>query len=212
MTTVTLTFDNGPEPDVTPLVLRTLRRHGLLSTFFVIGEKLRDRRKLSEAARADGHWIGNHTYTHMVPLGRVRQVGSALREIELTDALIGDLAHPRQFFRPFGNGGDLGSGLLNREALAYLQARGHTCVLWNAIPRDWVDPQNWVERALELCRASTHTLMVLHDIPTGAMNQLDSFLGRAKDEGAVFVQEFPSQCVILERGRIVQDVRPYLGD
>ncbi|HKU98762.1 MAG TPA: polysaccharide deacetylase family protein [Vineibacter sp.] len=63
MATITLTFDNGPEPDVTPGVLDTLARHGLTSTFFVIGEKLAmpGRRALSERAAAEGHWIGNHT-------------------------------------------------------------------------------------------------------------------------------------------------------
>ncbi|MBL8582534.1 MAG: polysaccharide deacetylase family protein [Rhizobiaceae bacterium] len=212
MTTITLTFDNGPDPDVTPMVLRTLRRHGTQATFFVIGEKLRDRRRLSEHARGEGHWIGNHTYTHLVPLGQSREGGVALREIEQTDTLLGDLAHPRQFFRPFGNGGNLGSGLLNREALRYLQASGHTCILWNAVPEDWVYPESWVERALDLCFANEHSLLVLHDLPTGAMTHLDTFLHRAKDRGATFVQEFPGDCIILESGRIVRDIQPYLSD
>jgi len=211
MTTITLTFDNGPDPDVTPHVLQILRQHDVKATFFVIGEKLRDRRHLSEMAQADGHWIGNHTYTHLVPLGQCREDGLAVREIERTDSLLGDLAHPRHFFRPFGNGGDLGSGLLNAEALTYLQSRGHTCVLWNAIAEDWVYPTGWVERALELCFANDHALLVLHDLPTGAMAYLDGFLSRAKDRGATFTQEFPPDCVLIESGTIIQDVQPYLS-
>ena len=107
MTTITLTFDNGPEPDVTPHVLDTLRRHDIRSTFFVVGEKLRERRHLAERAHADGHWIGNHTYTHRLPLGMNSEPGAAVAEIERTERLIGDLAHPRRLFRPFGNGGQL---------------------------------------------------------------------------------------------------------
>lgn len=212
MTTITLTFDNGPDPDVTPMVLRTLRSHRTQATFFVIGEKLRDRRRLSEEARAEGHWIGNHTYTHLVPLGQSREDGVALRELERTDSLLGDLAHPRHFFRPFGNGGQLGSGLLNREALRYLQANRNTCILWNAVPEDWIYPDGWVERALDLCFANQHALLVLHDLPTGAMNHLDTFLHQAKDRGATFAQEFPADCIILESGRVVGDIRPYLSD
>lgn len=49
MTTITTTFDNGPDPDVTPEVLDTLRRHDIKSTFFVLGDKLRDRRKLGKS-------------------------------------------------------------------------------------------------------------------------------------------------------------------
>jgi peptidoglycan/xylan/chitin deacetylase (PgdA/CDA1 family) len=212
MTTITLTFDNGPDPEVTPLVLKTLRKHDIRSTFFVIGEKLRDRRQLSEMAQAEGHWIGNHTYTHLVPLGQCREDGFAISEIERTESLLGNLAHPRLLFRPFGNGGDLGSGLLNREALAYLQSYGYTCVLWNAVPEDWAYPTGWVERALALCFANEHSLLVLHDLPTGAMEHLDAFLAFAKDRGAVFTQDFPRDCVLIESGTVLRDVQPYLGD
>jgi peptidoglycan/xylan/chitin deacetylase (PgdA/CDA1 family) len=212
MTTITLTFDNGPDPEVTPLVLRTLRKHDVRSTFFVIGEKLRDRRHLSEMAQAEGHWIGNHTYNHLIPLGHCRENGIAKQEIERTESLLGNLAHPRLFFRPFGNGGHLGSGLLNREALAYLQASRQTCVLWNAVPEDWAYPTGWVERAISLCFGHEHALLVLHDLPTGAMSKLDGFLALAKDRGASFAQDFPAECVLIECGMINRDVRPYLGD
>jgi peptidoglycan/xylan/chitin deacetylase (PgdA/CDA1 family) len=104
MTIVTLSFDNGPDPDVTPHVLDTVRRHHIQSTFFVLGHKLRDHRKLAERAHAEGHWIGNHTYNHIVPLGSSIEEGFATSEIERTEQLIGDLAHARRFFRPFGGG------------------------------------------------------------------------------------------------------------
>jgi len=212
MTTITLSFDNGPDPDVTPMVLDTLRRHDLRSTFFVLGDKLRDRRKLSERAHAEGHWIGNHTYNHLVPLGMSAESGIAAGEIARTEALIGDLAHERRFFRPFGGGGLLDQRLLNREAFAHLQREAYTCVLWNVIPEDWAHPEGWVERALELCFAQDHALIVLHDLPTGAMRQLDRFLGLAKDRGARFQQDFPAACVPIERGRLVRAIEPYITE
>ena len=66
---LTLTFDNGPEPAVTPVVLDVLAHHGVLSTFFVIGSKLADpkARACAERAHAEGHWIGNHTFSHGIP-------------------------------------------------------------------------------------------------------------------------------------------------
>lgn len=212
MTTITLSFDNGPDPDVTPQVLDTLRRHDLRSTFFVLGDKLRDRRKLSERAHAEGHWIGNHTYNHLVPLGMSAESGVAAGEISRTEALIGDLAHERRFFRPFGGGGLLDARLLNREALGHLQREAYSCVLWNVIPEDWAHPEGWVERALELCFAQEHALIVLHDLPTGAMNQLDRFLGLAKDRDARFQQDFPEACVPIERGRLVRAIEPYITE
>ncbi len=212
MTTITLSFDNGPDPDVTPQVLDILARHGLKSTFFVLGDKLRDRRKLSERAHAEGHWIGNHTYNHLVPLGMSAERGVAAAEIVRTEALIGDLAHERRFFRPFGGGGVLDQRLLNHEALAHLQCEAYTCVLWNVIPEDWAHPDGWVERALALSFAQDHALVVLHDLPTGAMKNLDRFLGAAKDRGASFQQDFPAACVPIERGRLVGAVEPYITE
>ena len=210
MSTITLTFDNGPDPDVTPLVLDTLGRHGIRATFFVLGDKLRDRRALAERAHAEGHWIGNHTYNHIVPLGMSSEHGIAVAEIARTQELIGDLAHPRRFFRPFGGGGNLDRNLLNEEAAEHLTAGGYTCVLWNAIPRDWAYPAGWVERALALCEAQPETLLVLHDLPTGAMKQLDRFIVAARDRGLDFVQDFPDSCVPIERGALRQQIDPYL--
>src|SRR3974390_1283879 len=106
---LTLSFDNGPEPDVTPQVLDTLARRGIKTTFFVIGEKLADpaRRRLAERAHGEGHWIGNHTYTHSLPLGLQRDPDAARHEIARTQGAIGDLAHLQRWFRPFGGGGNL---------------------------------------------------------------------------------------------------------
>ena len=63
---LTLSFDNGPTPDVTPHVLDVLGRRGVKSTFFVIGEKLvrPANRALAERAHAEGHWVGNNTWSH----------------------------------------------------------------------------------------------------------------------------------------------------
>ncbi len=139
---LTLTFDNGPEPGVTPRVLDILRERGIKTTFFVIGEKLGDpeRRRLAARAHGEGHWIGNHTFTHTVPLGLQHDAETAQNEIGRTQAAIGDLAHPHRWFRPFGGGGNLDERLLKPSVVEYLTRNKHSCVLWNAIPRDWDDP------------------------------------------------------------------------
>jgi peptidoglycan/xylan/chitin deacetylase (PgdA/CDA1 family) len=213
MPIITMSFDNGPDPDVTPHVLDTLRRHDIRSTFFVLGDKLRDRRGLVERTRAEGHWIGNHTYNHLVPLGMSAEAGMAAGEITRTQELIGELAHERRFFRPLGGGGggQLDQRLLNDEALTTLVQGRYTCVLWNVIPQDWAYPQGWVERALRLCFEIEHALIVLHDLPTGAMAGLDRFLCTAEDRGAVFQQDFPDACVPVERGRISGPIEPYVA-
>jgi peptidoglycan/xylan/chitin deacetylase (PgdA/CDA1 family) len=210
---LTLSFDNGPEPEVTPLVLDILARRGLKATFFVIGQKLADpqRRKLAERAHAEGHWIGNHSWTHSVPLGEQRTPDLAETEIGQTQRALGPLAHPRRYFRPFGGGGNLDRRLMNRDVVDYLTAGKFTCVLWNAIPRDWKDPEGWVDRGISQCRSQPWSLMVLHDLPTGAMRHLDRFLDRVEDLGGRLHQEFPPDCTPIVDGIVLRPIDDYVA-
>lgn len=209
---VTLTFDNGPEPAVTPRVLDLLGKHRIGATFFVLGSKLAEpgRRALAKRAHAEGHWIGNHTMTHSTPLGRVADPARTIAEIVDTQALIGELAHPDRLFRPFGGGGEIGPHLLNEAAVQVLASEKMTCVLWNAVPRDWADPRGWAETALAQCMAQPWTVLVLHDLPTGAMGRLNIFIERLLDHGARFRQDFPPDCVPILRGEAVRPLEPYL--
>ncbi|HLK88148.1 MAG TPA: polysaccharide deacetylase family protein [Candidatus Binataceae bacterium] len=209
---VTLSFDNGPEPEITDRVLDALRAAQVRSTFFLIGRKLADpaRRARAERAYAEGHWIGNHSLTHGRPLGRREDRDGAEEEIGSAQRLLGPLAHPDKFFRPFGAGA-LDSSLLNRRAVDYLCAGGFTCVLWTTVPRDWEDPLGWVERALNDCRTRPWSVVVLHDLPTGAMRQLDRFIARLRDARAEIVQEFPPECVPILRGRVNGPLDQYVA-
>ena len=182
MQPIFVTFDNGPEPDATPDVLDILARRGITTSFFVIGDKLREprRRALAERARAEGHQVGNHTLTHGVPLGR-RGGTEAMDEIATCDELLGPLREPARLFRPNGGGGALGPHLLNTSAARHLQQGGHTVVLWNSVPGDFDDPEGWPDRALaQHAAASAPVLMVLHDLPNGAMSAPRSRAGRLR--------------------------------
>jgi len=209
---VTLTFDNGPEPDVTPAVLDVLARVSVAATFFVLGRKLADPRcrALAERAADEGHWIGNHTYTHETPLGQIRSADAPEAEIGRTQALIGALSHPDKLFRPFGGGGVIGQHLLSPGALHHLEAGGFTCVLWNVIPRDWEHTATWPERAMELMRKLPWSLVVIHDLPTGAMAEIERFIDMVRIAGGRFRQDFPPDCVPLHRGRTVLPMAPYV--
>lgn len=60
-----LTFDDGPIPDVTPFVLKTLKDFDAKATFFCIGDNIRKHPEIFEQLKKDGHQIGNHTYNHL---------------------------------------------------------------------------------------------------------------------------------------------------
>jgi len=61
---VALTFDDGPDPDVTPAVLDILDRHGAKASFFCIGRKVEEHPEVAALAAARGHTVENHSYSH----------------------------------------------------------------------------------------------------------------------------------------------------
>ena len=210
---LTLSFDNGPTPDVTPLVLDVLARRGVKSTFFVIGEKLAQpgNRALAERAHAEGHWIGNHTWSHSLPFGLMTP-DAAKAEFDRAQQELGILMHPRCYFRPYGQGGNLDRRLLSRPLLDHLAREKATIVLWSALPRDWQDADGWVDRALGQVAARPWSLMVLHDIAGGAMQNLDRFLGLVAERGGRVRQEFPPDCMPMVDGEMKFPIDGFLSD
>ena len=209
---LTLSFDNGPTEDVTPRVLDVLGRRGVKTTFFVIGEKLTQpgNRRHAERAHAEGHWIGNHTWSHSLPFGLMEE-NAAIAEFDQTQNAIGALVHPHRYFRPYGQGGNLDKRLLSRAVVDHIARAQATIVLWSALPRDWEDTEGWVERALTQCAASPWSLMVLHDLPTGAMRHLDRFLALVEQRGGRVRQDFPPDCLPMVDGQMKFEIDGFLA-
>ncbi len=210
---VTLTFDNGPTPEVTPHVLDCLADHSVKSTFFVVGAKAASTRgsAIIQRASREGHWIGNHTFTHTTPLGELDR-SAALAEFEQAEAVLSCLEQPKRLFRPYGRAGRLGQHLLHPVIIEKLQSGPYWCVLWNCLPGDWRDPDGWVSRALDGCRSRSWTLLVLHDLSTGAMAHLDRFIRALRAEGFELTQDYPPECVPIADGKILQPMDQYVAE
>lgn len=210
---VSLTFDNGPTPGVTEAVLDTLRRHGIAATFFVVGENVETPagRDLLRRIAAEGHRLGNHTYTHTVLFGAEEDQGRVIAEIDRTQALLGDLGAER-LFRPYGGGGHLDKRVMSRTGYDHLRAQGYTMVLWNSIPGDWMDPDGWPDTACRHIAEHDWTVTVVHDLPTGAMASLERFLTRAHADGVEFRTDFPAELVPLVAGTPILPIDAILSD
>ncbi|MEQ8321723.1 MAG: polysaccharide deacetylase family protein [Rhodospirillales bacterium] len=204
-TRLTYTFDNGPWPGATDKLLDFLAERDIKATFFVVGERLQDpeSRKLAERAKAEGHWIGNHTLTHSTPLGRDGGQERVEREIGFTESLMGDLAHPRKFFRPNGSG-SLGKHILSQEAQDYLAENKYTMVTWNSVPQDWIEPhRDWLARANDDLDQLDWPLLVLHDKFIAEMlDTLKAFHDGLIERGIDVVQDFEPAYLPIEMGRV----------
>jgi peptidoglycan/xylan/chitin deacetylase (PgdA/CDA1 family) len=205
---VTLTFDNGPTPGVTDQVLDILAERSLRAIFFVVANRVEG----DAAARAlltrmvgDCHRVGNHSLTHGRPLGELREQ-ETIAEIATARDVLREFTGENFLFRPWGTEGQLDRRCLNRSAVDYLVSGKHTCVLWNSVPRDWADPGGWVARALADIGGREHTVVVIHDVPSGAMSALPRFLDELDREGVAVTGELSDECVPIIDGRIISPV------
>lgn len=120
---VAFTFDDGPDPVMTPAVLELLARRGARATFFVVGSRAAAHPELVRRIVAEGHAVGSHTYAHahvfhfLSPSRMRREVEDGMAAVEAITA-----RRPRLFRPPQG----LRTPLL-RDALAPLEVR---CVTW----------------------------------------------------------------------------------
>lgn len=90
---IALTFDDGPIPEVTPLVLDILDAKGVKATFFMVGQNIERHPELLEEVRKRGHGVGNHTLHHLQ--GRKSSTAGYIR-----DSIIGERLTGSQLFRP----------------------------------------------------------------------------------------------------------------
>lgn len=184
-----LTFDDGPNPAITPLLLDLLDRHQVRATFFLIGAWVREAPSLANEIAARGHTLGNHTDTHpsLALLSRQRIADELAR---CDDTIESATARKPQWMRPpFGFRSPLLDGILRRRGGA-----GAGVVMWSAWARDW-KPQPTGPVIERLRRARRGDIVLLHDGDHRTMSSdrrhtvaaLEYWLPRWKDSGIRFV-------------------------
>ena len=136
---VALTFDDGPDPEWTPQILDVLKREGVPASFFIIGENGQANPALVRRIVADGHDIGNHTFTHP-NLGEIPTRVTAL-EMNATQRLIESLTgRTTTLFRPpyFGDAEPTTPDEV--EPIVEAKRLGYITVGLRVDPDDWALP------------------------------------------------------------------------
>jgi peptidoglycan/xylan/chitin deacetylase (PgdA/CDA1 family) len=198
-----LTFDDGPNPSITPKLLDLLDRYGAKATFFLIGRYVRECPELVKETVARGHEVGNHTELHPNLLWlnptKVRV------EIRLChDAIRGAIGTSPKWFRP-------PYGMRNPWVIPTARELGYRTVMWTLIPGDWREkPAEWLiprmqpiadqaqrspESGSTAAAAGTGDVLCLHDGGHRELNSdrtrtlaaLEHWLPRWRDLGLQFV-------------------------
>lgn len=152
---VSLTFDDGPDPEWTPRVLDVLAREGVRAAFFLIGQRARRAPEQARRIADAGHDLGNHTWSHP----SLWRCGPAHTEREIADghAAIADAAGaPPRFFRPPW-------GKTNLAMFGVARELRTPCVFWTVQPesRRPIVPAEQTRRGLARARAGA--IYDLHD-------------------------------------------------
>lgn len=172
---ITLTFDDGPDPQATSQILDILSENGIKAYFFVIGEKAEKHPELLRRIVEEGHHIGNHTYTHssLFPLSGKPCIEDNIRACDsVIDSALGDGplivedGRERLFRPPFG--------VTNPDIGKIVKYTGHKVIGWNvrsfdtSIVKDSLSPAE-AREAIDRCvgrimrKARPGSVILLHD-------------------------------------------------
>lgn len=154
---VALTFDDGPHPTHTPVLLDILARYNVKATFYVIGQMVRRYPEILHRIVAEGHEVGNHTWTHPT-LSRLGN-GSVLNEIDRTQEIVWRTvgALPVTMRPPYG-------AFTNRQSHMLSDQRNIPTIMWSVDPQDWRRPGSSVVAARMVHGAQPGSVILAHDI------------------------------------------------
>ena len=169
--------------------------------FFAVGRNVvaDGGRRLVEQSVAAGHVVGSHTWSHTVTFGPAG-ADDVDRELDDGRRAVADAGGDGLLFRPYGAGGAIDDRLMSAHGARRLLDDGCTCVLWNSVPGDWLDPDGWTTDALADIASQPWTVVVVHDVADAALGRLDEFLTRCADEGVTFTLDVPDSCTPIRSG------------
>lgn len=177
-----LTFDDGPDPDLTPKILDILAKHEIKAFFFVIGQKAEAHPAICQRILQEGHGLGNHSYSHhpfMSLFSKKRLHAELTKSQEVFRTLFGKKA---MWFRP-------PIGYTNPNYASVLRKMGLRTMGWTLRSYDSVlsTPEKLHRRLITRIRPGQ--IVLLHDNLAVSTKVLDGFISEAKTNGIFFATE-----------------------
>jgi peptidoglycan/xylan/chitin deacetylase (PgdA/CDA1 family) len=188
---VVITFDDGPLPPYSEVILKTLAEQCVKANYFLIGQMARAHPYMVRRIYNAGHTVGTHTLDHPLVLKRLpppkveQEVDGGIAAVQ---AAIGDPKAVAPFFRI--------PGLSRSDAIDKLLA-SHSLVTWSTdvVADDWfrrITPQQIVQRAIQRLDAKGRGILLLHDIHPATALALPNLLTQLKEHGYQVVHVVPT--------------------
>lgn len=177
---ICLTFDDGPHAEVTPRVLDVLKEKQVPAVFFVIGKNIAGNEALLRRLHAEGHQIGNHSFSHSATFD-LKSAGAMLEEIRQTSALIESVIPVKvNLFRP-------PYGVTNPNLARAVKRSGMQSIGWNLRSLDTVAKSK--DALLNKLLDQTHpgSIVLLHDRCEITADVLTDYIDECHRRGYTFV-------------------------
>lgn len=176
---IALTFDDGPHPDVTPGILKTLKKHQVKATFFMLGSQVEYYPNLASDVMEAGHEIGNHTMNHQDLT--VLHPHEIREEIEQSSDLIERATgqKPTLLRPPYGALNDQVKQLANELKLSM--------IMWSVDSIDWQSREAMAVHEEVMTDVVPGAIVLLHDIHPSTAEALPLLLNSLKEQDYEFV-------------------------
>jgi len=177
---IAMTFDDGPSPETTPRLLEILKQRNIKATFFMIGQNAEHNPEIVKRILADGHEIGNHSWTH--PQLAKLSDDRVTEEITKTQNAIRDASGytPTLLRPPYGS--------ITARQKDWIENRlGLSVILWSVDPFDWKRPGASVIRQRILAGATPGAIVLSHDIHKQTVDAMPATLDALAAKGFKFV-------------------------
>ena len=177
---VAMTFDDGPHPQNTPRLLDILRARNIKATFYVIGGNVDRYPQIVRRIVAEGHEIGNHTYTHR----KLTSLSDSevTKEMQRTEDAIVRAAgvKPRTMRPPYG-------ALLQRQRSNVFGGFGYPTIMWSVDPNDWKRPGPSVVKSRILDGAHNGAIILAHDLHAPTVDAMPGTFDGLLSRGFQFI-------------------------
>lgn len=176
---IAITFDDGPYPDYTPRLLEILKQYKIKATFFPVGKMAEKYPELIRMMEAQGHLVGNHTYSHHNL--NTLSVEHVAVEIKACGYVIRDILGKEPYvFRPPG-------GDYNDDVVKIAGALGYATILWTDNPGDYMGIPSRSIALRTLSRITNGGIILLHDGTPATQEALPEIFKTLQSNGYRFV-------------------------
>ena len=181
---VSITFDDGPHPEFTPMALTLLKQYNAKATFFCIGKNIEKYPELFKEIIRQGHTVGNHTFSHANTFGFFGTV-KVMEELSQTNDLVHSLTDLKmKLYRP-------AFGVTNPSIARAVEKLHLNSIGWNVRSLDTTyRSENQVLKRITT-RTQKGAIILLHDTSAKSMAVLERLL--------VFLEERKLKSVTVDQ-------------